>query len=53
MDNIILNIINCILLILVKNVLDIEYDVLYNTMYCIIILILVKNVLDIEYIIPL
>ena len=25
MDNIILNIINCILLILVKNVLDIEY----------------------------
>lgn len=27
MDNIILNIINCILLILVKNVLDIEYTI--------------------------
>lgn len=27
MDNIILNIINCILLILVKNVLDIEYSI--------------------------
>lgn len=27
MDNIILNIINCMLLILVKNVLDIEYSI--------------------------